>query len=236
MLDPASSAPPPTSPSGQTAERAIFERILDAIAERRLPPGTKLTEEDLVEIFGVTRARVRKVLVLLSQRRVVTLEPNRGAFVARPTEAETAALFEARRIIESETTAMLARLTGHVRDRALAGLAAHLEEEELALAEGEHGRIIRLSGEFHRLAAELAGNPVLASIIEDLVWRTALALAAHATRHDTDCSPAEHHGIVAAIRAGDAHTAVRLMTDHLVHVATSIQGAIGAEVPGALRR
>lgn len=223
MLDPGSLDAPLASPPGLMAERAIFERILDAIAERRLPPGTKLTEEDLVEIFGVTRARVRKVLLLLSQRNVVTLQPNRGAFVARPTRAETEALFHARHIIESETTAMLASLGGGAREAALARLSNHLEEEERALAAGEQGRVIRLSGEFHRLAAELAGNPILATIIEDLVWRTALALATHATRHDTDCSPSEHHDIVAAIRAGNAPRAVALMVDHLSHVAASIR-------------
>jgi len=211
------------TPPGLKAERAIFERILNAIIERRLPPGTKLAEEDLVEIFGVTRARVRKVLLLLSQRGVVTLQPNRGAFVAEPDGAETEALFAARRIIESETTAMLARLAPSARDRALRRLDAHLAEEAEARRSGDHGRIIRLSGEFHRLAAELAGNTVLAAIMADLVWRTALALATHAERDETDCSPTAHPAIVAAIRADDAAGAVRLMTEHLDHVAALVR-------------
>ncbi len=216
ILAPSSAEPA----AGLKAEREIFERILSAIAERRLPPGTKLTEEDLVEIFGVTRARVRKVLLLLSQRRVVKLEPNRGAFVAEPSLVETRALFEARRIIESETTAMVARLKSGARRAALARLDRHLEQEEVARAAGDQGRIIRLSGEFHRLMAELAGNPVLAAIIEDLVWRTALALATHAARHDTDCAPDEHFAIASAIRASDGEAAVRLMMEHIDHVAS----------------
>ena len=210
--------------AGLAAEREIFERILGAIAERRLPPGTKLTEESLVEIFRVTRARVRKVLLLLSQRGLVALEPNRGAFVAQPSRAETAALFHARHVIESETTALVARLAGPARSAALARLEAHLAEEVEARKADQTGRVIRLSGEFHRLVAELAGNPVLTAIMEDLVWRTALALATHAGHDDTNCSPAEHPTIVAAIRAGDAGRAVALMTEHLVHVAGSVDG------------
>src|ERR1700744_6610147 len=99
MLD--LSPPPPRTNAGLEAEREIFERILGALAERRLPPGTKLTEERLVEIFGVTRARVRKVLLLLSQRGLVALEPNRGAFVAQPGRAERIALLHVRRVIET---------------------------------------------------------------------------------------------------------------------------------------
>src|SRR5215813_740182 len=64
-------SPPPPANSGLQAEREAFERILGAIAERSLPPGTKLTEESLVEIFGITRGRVRKVLLLLSQRGLI---------------------------------------------------------------------------------------------------------------------------------------------------------------------
>jgi DNA-binding GntR family transcriptional regulator len=208
--------------AGLAAEREIFERILGAIAERRLPPGTKLTEESLVEIFRVTRARVRKVLLLLSQRGLIALEPNRGAFVAQPSRAETAALFHARHVIESETTAMVALLTGQARSAALDRLEAHLAEEAEARSAGQTGRVIRLSGEFHRLLAELAGNPVLTAIIEDLVWRTALALATHAGQDDTNCSPAEHPAIVSAIRDGEATRAVALMTEHLEHVAGSV--------------
>ncbi|MDQ0391378.1 GntR family transcriptional regulator [Labrys monachus] len=215
-------SPPPPRSIGLQAEREVFERILGAIAERRLPPGTKLTEESLVEIFGVTRARVRKVLLLLSQRGLVALEPNRGAFVAQPGRAESVALFHARRVIESETASLLAGLPQPERVQALARLDAHLEEEAAARRAEQPGAVIRLSGEFHRLVAELAGNPVLAAIIEDLVWRTALALATHATRDDTDCSPAEHPAIVEAFRAGDGPLAVHLMTHHLDHIVSSL--------------
>src|ERR687897_857163 len=38
-------------------EDAIYERILAAILEHRLAPGTKLGEDRLAGIFGVSRAR-----------------------------------------------------------------------------------------------------------------------------------------------------------------------------------
>ncbi|WP_051328947.1 GntR family transcriptional regulator [Geminicoccus roseus] len=212
-------------PAGLQLEREIFEHILDAIVEGRLPPRTKLAEESLAEIFDVTRARVRKVLLLLAQRGVVRLEPNRGAFVAEPSPAEAAALFEARRIIESQTIVKVAGLDARARALAVARLDAHLDDEAAARAAGEQGRIIRLAGEFHRLVAELAGNQVLAGIIDDLVWRTAVALAAHAQRHDENCPPGEHDAIVQAIRTGDPLTAARRMVEHLHHVAGTRRGS-----------
>ncbi|HEU4475111.1 MAG TPA: GntR family transcriptional regulator, partial [Methyloceanibacter sp.] len=67
------------------AEEAIYERILAAIFEHRLPPGTKLGEDRLASIFAVSRARIRRVLPRLAHEGVVRLEPNRGAFVAQPS-------------------------------------------------------------------------------------------------------------------------------------------------------
>jgi DNA-binding FadR family transcriptional regulator len=60
----------------------IYDRIRDAISDRRLRPGTRLKEEQLSGIFGVSRARVRQALTALEHDGLVTILPNRGAIVA----------------------------------------------------------------------------------------------------------------------------------------------------------
>ena len=69
--DPSPSRPmPATARKTTTAARAereksvdeIYEKIYIAILEHRLHPGTKLGEERMADIFGVSRARVREVL------------------------------------------------------------------------------------------------------------------------------------------------------------------------------
>src|SRR5215208_6073563 len=73
----------------------IFQRILGAILEHRLPPGTKLGEEKLAAVFGVSRTQVRQALARLTHDRIVTLIANRGAFVSSPTVDEAREVFEA---------------------------------------------------------------------------------------------------------------------------------------------
>ena len=58
----------------------IYNRIWLSIAERKLKPGTRLKEEQLAEIFSMSRARVRQALSALEHDGLVTLVPNRGAF------------------------------------------------------------------------------------------------------------------------------------------------------------
>src|SRR6185295_872910 len=59
------------------------------------------------EIFGLGRTRLRQVLQRLAHERVVTLMPNRGAIVARPSVREAREVFAARRVIEAGVVQIL---------------------------------------------------------------------------------------------------------------------------------
>lgn len=59
-----------------------------AIHEHRLLPGTKLGEDELSDIYSVSRSVVRSALQALSSVEVVELRRNRGAFVAKLTIRE----------------------------------------------------------------------------------------------------------------------------------------------------
>ena len=71
-----------------SATDIIVAALTRAIVEHRLQPGAKLTEQTLAGHFDVSRTLVRQALFQLSQRRLVTLEPARGAFVASPSAEE----------------------------------------------------------------------------------------------------------------------------------------------------
>ena len=82
------------------SDGAIFDRIVAAVMEQKLAGGAKLPEAALCEAFDCSRSQIRRVLVVLAERGVVTLHPNRGAFVANPSADEARDVFEARRAIE----------------------------------------------------------------------------------------------------------------------------------------
>ena len=89
----AAKAVPPTPPlppdaAAQLSDNDMYDRMVSAILDHKLPPGTKLVEDKLAAAFGVSRTRVRPVLVRLANEQVVTLTPNRGASIAQPTPQE----------------------------------------------------------------------------------------------------------------------------------------------------
>jgi DNA-binding GntR family transcriptional regulator len=133
------------------SEEAIYEKILAAIFDHRLSPGTKLGEDRLASIFGVSRARIRRVLPRLAHEGVLTLEPNRGAFVAKPSVAEARDVFQARRLIEPGIVENLTRQPDVAAT--LAKLRRHVAAEARARGASDVRAIVRLSGEFHMLLA-----------------------------------------------------------------------------------
>ena len=72
----------------------IATTICEAILSHRLVPGAKLGERELSEIFQVSRIVIRQALIRLSEDGLVTVERNRGAFVAKPSLAEAVEVFE----------------------------------------------------------------------------------------------------------------------------------------------
>jgi DNA-binding GntR family transcriptional regulator len=159
---------------------------------------------------------VRAVLNRLQSSALVEFKHNRGAFIASPTLAESSQVFKARICIEREVAL---ELGARIDDHKLALLEAQLEREQNAHNDGDNARAISLSGEFHLLAARLAGNEVLTRFLRELISRTSLVLTLHGHHNSAQCGIDEHRAIIDALKACDAEQAAAAMVQHLTAIA-----------------
>ena len=220
-------SPKDTSATGrEQSVDAIAEKISTAILEHRLAPGTKLGEDRLANIFGTSRAKVREVLARLAHEQIVELVPQRGAHVAKPTIEQAQDVFEARRLIEP---GVLRRLIGSIDDFKMQRLRRHLELEADARERNDARAVVRLSGEFHLLLAELAGNSALARTMRELSTLTCLIISLYDAPTATSCRADEHEEIVDAIKRADAKRAETLMLHHLEHIQQSLKLDAGSD-------
>ena len=204
----------------ENAHDEIYEKITVAILEHRLHPGTKLVEERLAEIFGVSRARIREVLARLAHEQIVELIPQRGAYVAKPSIEQALDVFEARRLIEP---AVVRRLVDTLTPEKLARLRQHQDLEQDARRRDDKRAVIRLSGESHSLAAELAGNTALARSMRELSTLTCLMIFLYDAPTSTSCRADEHTQIIDAIARRDVARAEKLMLEHLDHIESGMK-------------
>lgn len=198
----------------------IYLRIRDAIIEHRLPPGTRLGEERLARIFGASRARIREVLARLAHERVVTIVPQRGAHVARPSVQQARDVFEARRAIEPAVIRRLVRLSEREH---LQQLRRHLAKEKQARARADERAVVRLSAEFHTVLAALAGNFAFERAVAELAGITALIISLYDAPTSSCCRLDDHVAIVEAIGARDADTAERILLEHLAQIERNLR-------------
>jgi DNA-binding GntR family transcriptional regulator len=206
-------------------ENDIYERMVETILDHRLPPGTKLVEDRLATAFGVSRTRIRPVLVRLANEQIVTLTPNRGATVAQPTEAEAREVFEVRRMIEPT---LISCFIAQANSDDIAVLSQCIAQEEEARSVGDMRRAIRLSGDFHLHIANAAQHQTLGRILRELVSRTSLILMTYGTNMQPQseasrCGCQEHRALLDAIRLRDAREAARLMQAHLAQLESQLQ-------------
>ena len=203
-----------------SATDTIVAALTRAIVEHRLQPGAKLTEQTLAGHFDVSRTLVRQALFQLSQRRLVTLEPARGAFVASPSAEEARQVFAVRRMLEVELTrAFVAAATPAHID----ALRDHIAREQAAVQRQDVEGRTELLGDFHVLMAELLGNHVLADVLQDLLARCAIATLMYQSSHAAHDSSAEHAALVECFAAGNVTRAVKLMREHLDHVEAGLK-------------
>src|SRR5579872_1818109 len=87
--------------AGGSRAEDLYRAVLEAVVEHRLPPGAKLTEEQLGAVFGVSRTIVRSALQALAHDHIVTIARNRGAFVSAPSIADAHDVFFGRKLVEA---------------------------------------------------------------------------------------------------------------------------------------
>jgi DNA-binding GntR family transcriptional regulator len=190
----------------------LYSRVLDAILEQRLDTTSRFTEESLAQMFGVRRSAIRGVLTQLSHQQVIVLRANHRPRVAQLNAEQARQALHARRLTEL----MLVRLAcQRPCPLALERLRALVDTERQC---AEHGRAIRLSGEFHLQLADMAGNAPLAHFLGSLVPLTSLAIAQFNAALEDYCVWQLHEKIVDALTRRDAAMAVMLLNRHLDHL------------------
>lgn len=190
----------------------IYDGVLNAIARHRLGPGAKLVEEELADIYGVSRTVVRAALQALARDGVVILQRNKGARIAHPTPDEAREIFEARAVIEPPLAALAAARMG---PEDAAGLSASIEAEHGALHADNPREAVYHSADFHRRIARLSGQSVLATIMDGLLSRSSLVIALYWRQPATLCDNAAHLALLSALTRGAGEEAADLMRHHV---------------------
>lgn len=212
----------------------VYDELLDAIVEQRLPPGMRLITGTLATELGVSPTPVKLALTRLAADGLVIVQSRRGARVARPDFAQLEALYEARLFLE----------TGAARDYFHNVTPAFVEDLERTAREyqeiiergGEHLRrpLGDKDREFHRLIVRLTRNELITRWYE----QANIHIQGHRSVYPAEryrATVCEHQAIVDAFRSGGSEDAIAALRVHLVHAKAYLLHVLGAAQSPRLR-
>jgi DNA-binding GntR family transcriptional regulator len=189
--------------------QAAYDLIKRAIIRCDLEPGQQVTEEQLAEKFGLSRATVRPALKRLYQEQLVQTITRQRYVIPPITLKDAQDLFDLRQLLEP---AAARRAAGRVDAAQLRRL------DELCRAQYQPGdrdsaeSFLRANTEFHVTVARASGNALMAEVIRNLLDREErLNHLAHMLNDRNADAHHEHHDLVEALIAGDGERAEAVM-------------------------
>jgi GntR family transcriptional regulator, rspAB operon transcriptional repressor len=212
----------PVADRPQSLSEIAFDRIRNAIVQRTLEPGTRVSETSLGEMLQVSKTPVREALLRLCH--VGLVEPTtRGLRVVLPNKEIIRDAYEVRTGLES-VAAKLAAGRATADERAVIAEAARKSLE--FARKGDTSGFAEWDMTFHTSVADAAGNKLLAKAVGDsVVLAFTLRSRDVLTPDDSVHCGRQHVQLAKAIKAGDAELAGQLMLDHIAEVTKFVLAA-----------
>ncbi len=196
----------------KASDRA-YQQIRLAMLNGDFAPGAPLKEEELAQLFGVSRTPVREALRRLEAEYLVRRTDGARSFVADWSTDDVAEMFTLRAMLEGHAAA---RAATRISAGALAELGVLNATLGRAIDSGDTDSFLKANRDFHAVVLAAAQSPRLAGMLtalveQPVVRRTAQRYGAAEFRR----SHAEHSALVEALRAGDPTWAESTMTGHI---------------------
>lgn len=199
--------------AGPSLADRVYETLKRFIIEQRLSPGSKLSVPRLAAQLGVSRTPVKEAVDRLAQQGLVTVLPNRGAFVAILHQRDVEEIYEMREVLEG----LASRLAAKRVDRDfLRLLQAIYRRGEAAVRQRDVAAHTHFDLEFHRLIREHAGNRRLTWALETLQQQIRIVFKTSATIPGRmQKAIAEHREILQALERGSPEDAELATRNHV---------------------
>lgn len=192
------------------ARSVIEETLRAAILDGRIPCGIALRQQDLADLFGVSRMPVREALRQLEAQSLLNVIAHKGAVVAPLVQGDAVETYALRILLESEALRLsIPLLTSEDFQQA----AHYIDELETQHDYTEIGRLNRL---FHMALYSKAPNRRLLKLVEDGLNEEERFLRFNLEAMGLGkLSQEDHRAMLRAVEERDVERSVKLLEQHL---------------------
>lgn len=193
----------------------VFRTIRENILSGKYTTDEELKEKSIGEELGVSRTPVREALRQLELEGLVTIIPNKGAYVVGISRKDIRDIYE----IRSRLEGLCARWAAvNITEEQLEELEENIYLSDFHSAKGNSQQVVELDNKFHEILYNASDSRELRHVLLDFhhyvqrVRKITLAVPARAVNSND-----EHRKIVEALKRHDADEAECLANEHMMN-------------------
>lgn len=197
----------------------VFQRIREDILKGKYKQNDELKEATLGKELGVSRTPVREALRQLELEGLVSIVPNRGAYVNGISKKDIWDIYYMRSTLEG----LCARwAVENITEEQIDRLEETILLSEFQMKKGNAfntEQVTGLDGRFHTILYEASGSRMLARVLSDFhEYVQSARKDSIVSEERARKSIREHKQILQAIKERDADQAEQLADEHILHV------------------
>jgi DNA-binding GntR family transcriptional regulator len=198
----------------------VFNKIREDILAGIYKENEELKENTLGVELGVSRTPVREALRQLELEGLVTIIPNKGAYVTGITTKDIHDIYMIRSYLEGLCAKWACE---HITEEQLEAMDEILYLSEFHARRSHHEQLVELDNKFHDLIYKASGSKILDHVLSDFhhyverIRKITLSRTSRATK-----SNEEHAAILDAIRKRDGELAEALAHEHIMNTIKNI--------------
>lgn len=200
----------------RTTTDLVFDQLHDDINTMKLPPGTRLSEVDIAQQFGVSRQPVRDAFFRLSNLELLLIRPQKATIVRGFSEDSIASARFIRLAVELEVMNCACKSWEKEHSKKV---HKNLDLQAKAIKAEQWDEFHKLDLQFHALICELSDTHYAIETIQICRQKTDRLCSLSLNREkEVDVILKDHYDLVAALEQGKAQDASHITRLHLSRI------------------
>ncbi len=198
----------------------VFNKLREDILSGVYQENEELKENTIGLELGVSRTPVREALRQLELEGLVTMIPNKGAYVTGITQKDIHDIYVIRSYLEGLCAKWACE---HITEAQIEALDEILYLSDFHARRSHYEQLVELDNKFHDLIYKASGSKILEHVLSDFhhyverIRKITLSMPSRASK-----SSQEHAAIVDAIRKRDGALAESLAHEHIINTIKNI--------------
>lgn len=200
--------------SNQSLKQYVLSVLTYNIVRLNLKPGERVNESEISEQLKISRTPIREVLLDLSEKKIVSIQPRSGTFIAYIDMEIVSQFLYLRSVMERDLSRLACRC---VTPDDIDQLRENIAIQKYYYQAHKPAKLLECDIKFHALIYSICKKDFVNDVISNLSIHFNRIRYLSITKKEFILKISEHEQYVDALEAGNAQLAMSISDRHMEH-------------------